>query len=146
MPLISLSQEVIDRGKVPEIGWSHGKLNDVTEFKSSAGNSMNYLFEFVLDQGPEKRDDNKGRYINAFFNSKALGADGSKGIADVINQFLLMIAALQGISRSEVTPDDYDTDKLKNKECWMKIEAVTDQNGKLATAITDFSSSIEIPF
>jgi len=146
MPLISLSQEVIDRGKLPEIGWSFAKLNDVTEFKAQSGNSMNYLFEFVCESGPEKSKDNAGRFCNAFFNSKALGADGSKGIASAIDTFLNMIAALQGITKTEVQPDDYDTDKLKGKTCWIKIEAVTDQNGKLALSITDFSRDADIPF
>ena len=146
MPLISLTQETIDRGKLPEIGWSQMMLNDVTEFKAQSGNSVNYLFEFMCLAGPEKKEDNKGRYINAFFNSKALGSDGSKGIADVINQFILMICALQGIKRSELAPDDYDTDKLRGKMCWGKIEAVTDQNGKLAMAITDYSPEHDIPF
>ena len=147
MPLISLSQEVIDRGKIPEIGWSHGTLNDVTEFKAQSGNSMNYLFEFVLDQGPEKQTTNKGRYINSFFNSKALGqGENTKGVPEVIEKFVLMVAALQGITKAEVKADDYELDALKGKECWLKIEAITDQNGKLAIAITDYTSSIEIPF
>lgn len=142
MPLISLSQEVIDRGKLPEVGWSLARLNDVVEFKAAQGNSTNYLFEFVIEHGPEKSDKNSGRYCSTLFNSKALGmGEGSKGVPDVINKFVLMVSGLLGINKSELEADDYDTDKLKGKSCWIKIEAITDQNGKLGMGISDYTSS-----
>lgn len=146
MPLISLTQETLDRGKLPEIGWSPAKLNNSTENKAATGNSTNYFFEFICTGGPEKKTTNTGRYITTMFNSKALALDGSRGIPDVIAKFNVMVAALLGIHVDEVVPDDYDTDKWVGKTCWVKIEIMPDNNGKLVTMITDFSSEAEVPF
>jgi len=146
MPLISLTQETLDRGKTPEVGWAPAKLNRSEESKSSKGDSVNYFFEFICTGGPEKKTINTGRYITTMFNSKALGMDGSRGMPDVINLFTLMAASLLGIHTDELQPDDYDTDKWVGKTAWIKIEVLPDNNGKLVSMITDFSMDGEIPF
>jgi len=146
MPLISLTQEVLDRGKLPEVGWSPAKLNSCNENKASKGDSTNYFFEFICTGGPEKKSVNTGRFITTMFNSKALALDGSRGMPDVINKFTTMAASLLGVHIDELSPDDYDTDKWVGKTCWIKIEIMPDNTGKLVTMITDFSSDTEVPF
>lgn len=141
MPIISLTQEAIDKGKYPEIGWSLAELHEVREAKASSGTSTNYFFEFIMLNGPERKEDNKGRYQTYLVNSAAL----KSGIKDVVTNFKSMIAALNGIKPDNVSPDDYDTDKLKGKTCWIKIEVQT-QDGKLIYSITDFSADQDIPF
>lgn len=145
MPIISLTQEAMDRGKRPEIGWSPAELSDVTEFEAQNKESMNWLFEFRCMGGPEKATTNNGRYISILFNAKAIGVIG-KGIPEAIKDFQKMIAALLGIAYREVSPDNYDTDKLLGKACWIKIGAGTDRDGKLTLSITDFSTSNDVPF
>lgn len=147
MPLIKLTQEAIDRGKLPEAGWSPAKLNDVTEFPAANKESVNWLFEFNCTGGPERKDDNSGRFQNVLFNAKALGiGDGNKGIPQAIELFQRMIAALLGIHFNEVTPDSYDTDVLKGKHCWIKIQPQADAAGKLSLTIVDFSADQDLPF
>ena len=141
MPIISLTQEAIDRGKFPEIGWSHAELNAVREAKSAKGDSVNFFFEFIMTSGPESKTDNKGRYQTYLVNSIAI----ANGIKDVITGFKGMIASLLGIKADEVGSDDYDTDKLIGKSCWIKIDVVT-IDGKLIYQITDFSADRDIPF
>jgi len=141
MPIISLTQEAIDRGKFPEIGWSHADLHAVREAKSAKGDSTNFFFEFIMTSGPESKNDNKGRYQTFLVNSLAI----SNGIKDVITSFKAMIAALMGIKPNDVQADDFDTDKLVGKSCWIKIDVVTIE-GKLIYTITDFSADQDIPF
>lgn len=141
MPIISLTQEAIDRGKFPEVGWSHAELNAVREAKSAKGDSTNFFFEFIMTQGPESKEDNKGRYQTYLVNSLAV----KNGIKDVITGFKSMIGALNGIKPDEVGGDDYDTDKMIGKTCWIKIDVQT-LDGKLIYTITDFSADRDIPF
>ena len=141
MPIISLTQEAIDRGKFPEIGWSHAELNAVREAKSAKGDSTNFFFEFIMTAGPESKADNKGRYQTFLVNSAAI----ANGIKDVITAFKSMIAALMGIKPDDVQADDFDTDKLIGKSCWIKIDVQT-MDGKLIYTITDFSADRDIPF
>jgi membrane protein involved in colicin uptake len=139
MPVISITQEMQDRGKTPEKGWSPAILEDTREQKAKTGDSINYFFEFQLTGGPEKKEDNNGRYQTFMVNSAGL----SKGLG--MEDFNRMIAALLEIKPSEVKPDDYDTDKFKGKQCWVKIDMQT-VDGKLKSYISDFSSYSEIPF
>lgn len=139
MPVISLTQEAIDRGKTPEKGWSPAILHDVTEQKAKSQTSVNYFFEFELTGGPDNKKDNTGRYITFMVNSAGL----AKGLG--VEDFKRMIAALLEIKPSEVSPDDYDTDKLKEKTCWVKIDIET-LDGKLVARISDFTRSSDIPF
>lgn len=141
MPIISLTQEAIDRGKYPEVGWSHAELNAVRESKSAKGDSTNFFFEFIMTQGPESKEDNKGRYQTYLVNSLAI----KNGIKDVITGFKSMVGALIGIKPDEVGADDFDTDKLVGKTCWIKVDVQT-LDGKLIYTITDFSADRDIPF
>lgn len=141
MPMISLTQEAIDRGKYPEIGWSNAELHEIREAKAASGTSINYFFEFVLLSGPENKEDNKGRYQTFLVNSAGL----KNGNKNAVTMFKNMVAALNGSRPDEIGADDYNTDHLKGKTCWIKIEVQT-QEGKLIYSVTDFSADAEIPF
>ena len=141
MPIISLTQEAIDRGRFPEIGWSPAKLNKVGEQKAAKGESVNWFFEFIMTGGPESKNDNAGRYQTFLVNSAGL----SNGIKGAVTMFKTMVGALLGLRMEDVSADDYDTDKLVGKTCWIKIEVST-IDGKLIYQITDFSAEADIPF
>jgi hypothetical protein len=141
MPIISLTQEAIDRGRFPEIGWSPAKLNRVTENKAAKGESVNWYFEFIMTGGPESKSDNAGRYQTFLVNSAGL----SNGIKNAVTSFKTMVGSLLGLRSDEVGADDFDTDKLVGKTCWIKIEVST-IDGKLIYQITDFSADADIPF
>ena len=148
MPVIKITQDMIDRSKSPEKGWSHGKLVSVNESPSEKKDSINYFYEFQLDQGPEKKDTNKGRFATTFFNSKALGQhEGNKGMSDVIESFLRMVAALQGVKRSHLNADEIEQDALIGKECYLHLELKPHwKTQQMQVTITDFSADIDIPF
>lgn len=139
MPVISLTQDAIDRGKTPEKGWSPAELHDVTEQKAKSGTSVNYFFEFELTGGPENKTDNAGRFITFMVNSSGL----AKGLG--VEDFKRMISALLDIKPNEVAADDYDTEKLKGKTCWVKIDIET-VDGKLVARPSDFTRSTDLPF
>jgi len=149
MPVINITQEMMDHSKEPEAGWSLAILNAINEAPAaSGGNSVNFFFEFKLLNGPGKEETNRGRFKTTFFNNKALGlVPGSKGVPDVKDKLINMVASLQGIRKSELSPDQYDLDKLVGKECFIKIEASVDGTGKLISVVTDFSSTNDdVPF
>lgn len=139
MPLISLTQDAMDRGKTPETGWSTLILDACRENKAKETNSINYFFEFECESGPENKEDNKGRYVTFMINSA--GMDKGLGTEDYVR----MVAALQGILPKEVAPADHDTDKMIGLKCWGKIEIIT-RDSKPRAVITDFCRLADQPF
>ena len=145
MPIITLTQEALDRGKQPDTGWSFAKLTGVNEFKSKDNKSTNFGFEWRCESGPEHRKDNAGRYVTKIINAKALGMGDGRGVPNVIYKFQVMIAALNGIHLNEVKPDNFDTDKLIGKSCYINIQNSI-VNDQVQLDITDYASEIDVPF
>jgi len=141
--LVNLTQDVMDRGKEPELGWSYAALTSVDELTTKIG--VVYQTEWTIEYGPEKNAANKGLFVSVGFPAKFLGQAGGKPIKDTVYKFKNMIASLNGIKTDQLSPDQYDLEALKGKSCWIKIDLATWSDRQQIT-ITDFSRDAEIPF
>lgn len=129
MPIIHLSQDDINRSKQPDAGWHHAFLHSVEEGASKDKQSINWTFDFEIDQG-----DNAGRHARDNVNSKAVGM-----------RLIPITAALLDIPQDEVKPSDVDTDKLVGKKCWIEvIDRVW--NDKIVKNINSYQPDSKSPF
>lgn len=107
MPIISLTQEQIDRAKKVDPGYHKVTVVSYEEKANSKKDGTNHFFALKVISGESNRD----RYINYMASSKALGLS-----------LLPFVAAIEQISVDEVVPGDIDTDKLLGRELVIEVE------------------------
>lgn len=128
MPIINITQKDIDRQKPPENGWHLAELQNCVEEASKDGKSINYKFEYQVVDG-----NSLDRYAYTQANSKAIGM-----------VMLPMISALLDIPIDDVKKDQYDTDKLLKKRCWIEVFEEP-YEGRLIKKIKGFVSANSKP-
>lgn len=74
MPIISITQKDILRGKLVDPGWYRVKIEDIGEKTSKSGDSQNFPVEAtILFNSETKSEEFKGVPLNWNFNEKAMG-------------------------------------------------------------------------
>jgi hypothetical protein len=107
MPIISISQDELDRQAKVEPGFYVATLRDVTEKANKDKTGTNFIFDFqVTSEGA-----NTGRHVTTLVSSKAIGLG-----------MIPIVCALEDIEPSDFTPQDVNTDKLLGKSCFIEVE------------------------
>lgn len=146
MPTLSLTKEMINRSKPPELGWSHATLISVNSNPAKSGNGVNYFFQFQCESGPQDSDDNKGRTITYMVNTGSVGLDGSSGVPFIYERFMNFVSAILDTPRVDLDADDYNLDLWVQKTCWIKVGIETQKNGQSDIKIVDFAPSSIVPY
>lgn len=111
MPLINFTPGDILRQKLIPEGWYGAKITQILGPKqSSKGDSINFDFDFTLDE----KSPAPGKVITRTFNSKAIG------------MLVPLIAACRGVTVETITNDPtalktFDTEECLNKQIDVKV-------------------------
>jgi hypothetical protein len=114
MPIIKITQEMIDKTKRVDAGFHRVILREITEDAAKDKKSINTKFSFQVISDVAKplgTGSNKDRYISDNANSKA-----------IMITLKPLLCALEDLDPDSLEPQDIDLDKLVGKECFVQVQ------------------------
>ena len=123
MPVIKIDKAVLQAGMPLEPDWYKAVVKSIEQKPSAAGDSINYVTNFEITDGPMAGRLPKPKY----FNSKGMGF-----MTDFIEA-----AMGEKINRDE--DFSFDIDSLINQNLWIKVENTT-YEGRIQNEIANYAA------